>query len=92
MGLNSDREMRWNDFRTIIRDQCEYPYFLPTWKLKEDLFLDSLDMTEISLKLEEKFHVHLNEQDVGECTTVWDLYMLLLSNGFPNEEDVNENT
>jgi acyl carrier protein len=48
-------------------------------KLKDDLDIDSLDLVEVALALEEALNLTLPEEDMDEVTTVGDIVTLVES-------------
>lgn len=46
---------------------------VPAAKLGEDLKADSLDLTELVMKLEEEYDIDIPEEDVEEIKTVGDI-------------------
>ena len=73
------------DVTAIIRDQAyiaqrddgPVPDVLPHKTLADDLGLDSLDMTEVLIRAEEKFCVALPDDELRHETTVADLFEMV---------------
>lgn len=51
---------------------------VPTLSLEYDLFVDSLDITEIMMNLEEQFDLPITDEHVAEMKTLGDIYNFVL--------------
>jgi acyl carrier protein len=54
----------------LLENQTSKRPILPNHYLKEDLSLDSLDMVEILLEIEEKFQVSIEESEIKTTISV----------------------
>lgn len=57
--------------------------FTPQSRLKEDLNLDSLDLVELCMLLEDETDTEITDADFESCYTVQDLYNLELGPSMP---------
>ena len=71
------------DFETKLTDALnwvtglEKNWFTLRTRLKKDLELDSLDLVELEMKLEEKFGFVIKDEDLFKFKTVGDIYKFL---------------
>lgn len=52
----------------------------PDTRLKEDLEVDSLDLVELSMLVEEEYGIELFDEQLGAVNTVGDVVRLILEN------------
>ena len=64
-----------NDIRNILKDDFHLheASFSAESSFKNDFGLDSLDIVEITLKLEDKYHVNVSDEDAARIDTVQDM-------------------
>ena len=64
-----------SDIRNILKEdyQLHEASFSTDSNFKNDFGLDSLDIVEITLKLEDKYHVHVSDEDAARIDTVQDM-------------------
>ena len=60
---------------TILSEvaHCDPSVITPEWHLKEDLHLDSLEMVELAMELEDVFGRPIADEDVDRLKTVGDI-------------------
>ena len=73
--------------RTNLRTLRPDDQFGPELRLQEDLGLNSVDLIEIILDLEERFGIHIDDQDLGAYFTVGDLWTVITSQLRPDTAD-----
>lgn len=62
---------------------------LPDSRLTEDLGLDSLDLIELAIHLEEKFKIdEIPDEELDNFNTVQDVFEYLDKNGYIDDEDL----
>src|SRR5512136_1906074 len=78
-------EQHRNDLIALVRDlvrelhpqRSRFIDVSPSSRIERDLGIDSLARTELILRIERAFHVHLPAQTIGEAETVEDLVRAL---------------
>ncbi len=67
--------MVFEKLRDIICDEMEIPKedFVPGADIREDFDLDSIDMVDIIMDIEDEFGVEISEDDIDNLITVKDV-------------------
>lgn len=56
---------------------CEPSDIYEKTRLEQDLTLDSLDIVELIMSIEREFNICISDNDIENCKTVSDLFMLV---------------
>ena len=70
-----------SDIRNILKEDYHLheASFSTDSSFKNDFGLDSLDIVEITLKLEDKYHVHVSDEDAARIDTVQDMVSAIIN-------------
>lgn len=56
---------------------CEPEHLEPETRFEQDLTLDSLDVVEMIMRVEQEFNIHIADSDIEACKTVSQLFNLV---------------
>ena len=74
------KELITKDVTEIIEEFCCFgDEILPETELDYDLGLDSLDMVEITMELEERFDISIEDEEIANVKTVLDIVELVIA-------------
>ena len=66
---------------TFLTEDFEIPAekLIPTARLREDVGIDSLDVVDVIISVDEKFGIRLTNQEMSQLRTLDDFYNLIVA-------------